>query len=242
MEILETGQEELLEKTWIKAWASANYKKKFLIAAVLFTVVLLYYPFFFASIQQRFTSTTLNDPILNILPSLDMSAYIFPLIYATVGLAVWKFVQSPYLFLLFLWSCLFFSLSRIITITLVPLNPPVGLVPLADPVLIAFYGHSQITKDLFYSGHTGSVFLIYLILRKKWEKLFALVATLLVGLLLLIQHIHYTIDVLFAPLFVYVIFILAKKVTKVSLNNQQRIYSPFTRWQLRYLKIIEKKN
>lgn len=216
MEIFETRQEELLEKTWIKAWASANYKKKFLIAVILFTAVLLYYPFFFASIQQRLTSTTLNDPILNILPSLNMSAYIFSLIYSTVGLAIWKFVQSPYLFLLFLWSCLFFSLSRIITITLVPLNPPIGLVPLADPVLIAFYGHSQITKDLFYSGHTGSVFLIYLILRKKWEKLFALVATLLVGLLLLLQHIHYTIDVLFAPLFVYVIFILAKKVTKVS--------------------------
>ena len=97
--------------------------------------------------------------------------------------------------------------------SLFPLNPPVGLVPLSDPFLKPFYGSNVITKDLFFSGHTGSVFLIFLILRKKWEKIFALVATILVGILLLIQHIHYTIDVIFAPVFVYVVYFLAKKVT-----------------------------
>jgi hypothetical protein len=170
-----------------------------------------------------------------------MSAYIFPLIYATVGLGIYRFVQSPPLFLLFLWGCLFFSLSRIITITLVPLNPPHGLVPLVDPVLVAFYRHNQITKDLFYSGHTGSVFLIYLILRNKWEKVFALTATVLVAVLLLIQHIHYTIDVVFAPVFVYITFILAKKITRVSLEPQQRIFFPLANLQWLYLKIMERK-
>jgi len=242
MQMMVQEHEELLEKSWIKAWECVSYKKKFLIAAIFFTAVLLFYPYFFASIQLRPTSTTLNDPILNILPSLNMSAYIFPLIYATVILGIYRCVQSPSLFLLFLWSSLFFSLSRIITIILVPLSPPVGLVPLVDPVLIAFYRHTQITKDLFYSGHTGSVFLIYLILRNRWEKLLALFATVLVGALLLIQHIHYTIDVLFAPLFVYVVFILAKKVTKVSLENLHAEDSPFANLQLLYLKIIKKKN
>lgn len=242
MEMTGQEREELLENSWIKAWASPGYKTKFLIAAIFFSAVLLYYPYFFASIQRRSAVLVLNDPILNILPALDMSPYIFALIYTTAGLGMYKCAQSPSLFLLFLWCCLFFSLSRIITITLFPLSPPIGLVPLEDPVLVAFYRNNEITKDLFYSGHTGSVFLIYLVLRKKREKLFALVATVLVAALLLIQHIHYTVDVLFAPLFVYLLFILAKKVTKISAANPCREYSLLTNLQLLYLRIIEKKN
>lgn len=202
---------ETIETSWSSAWAFVTFKKRFLIVSILFAAVLLYYPYFFNFIQHR-PGKALNDPFLSVLPSLDMSAYIFPLIYLTVGLGLFRAIQSPALFLLFLWSCLFFSLSRIITMTLVPLDPPLGLIPLADPILMTFYRHNNITKDLFYSGHTGSVFLIYLFLKKKWEKAFALIATILVGALLLVQHIHYTVDVLFAPLIVYFVFILAKKV------------------------------
>ncbi len=213
MEVVQQN-DELIEASWTDAWAFVVYKKKLLIVSILFTAVLLYYPYFFHYIQHR-SGKFLYDPVLTVLPALDMSAYIFPLIYVTVGLGVFRAVQSPSLFLLFLCSCLLLSLARIITMTLVPLEPPVGLVQLADPFLVPFYGHSHITKDLFFSGHTGSVFLIYLFLQKKREKFFALIATVLVGLLLLIQHIHYTIDVLCAPLFVYFIFALAKKITNV---------------------------
>lgn len=213
MEIVQQN-DELIETSWSDAWSFGVFKKKLLIISFLFTAVLLYYPYFFHFIQHR-SGRFLYDPVLSILPSLDMSAYIFPLIYVTVGLGMFRAVQSPSLFLLFLCSCLLLSIARIITITLVPLEPPVGLVQLADPFLVPFYGHSHITKDLFFSGHTGSVFLIYLFLQKKREKIFALVATVLVGLLLLVQHIHYTIDILCAPFFVYFIFVLAKKITNV---------------------------
>jgi hypothetical protein len=204
--------DKLLETSWSNAWTSVNYKRKIIIASLLFITVLLYYPHFFLLIQQR-PGTGLNDPLLNVLPSLDVSPYIFLLIYLTVGLGIFRCAQSPHLFLLFLWSCLFLSLARMITMSLAPLNPPVGLVPLSDPILKPFYGPNNITKDLFFSGHTSSVFLIYLVLRKKWEKFLALIATVSVGILLLIQHIHYTIDVVFAPLFVYIVFVLAKRVT-----------------------------
>ena len=206
---------ELAEISWTNAWTSATYKTKISIASLLFISVLLCYPYFFALIQSR-PGFLLHDPVLDVLPSFNVSVYIFLLIYFTVGLGIFRAIQSPALFLLFLWSCLFLSLARIITMSLVPLDPPAGLVPLTDPILAPFYHHNQITKDLFFSGHTSSVFLIYLILRKKGEKIFALVATVLVGVLLLIQHIHYTIDVLIAPLFVYIVYVFAKRVTGFS--------------------------
>jgi len=208
----------VLDIPWSAAWASITFRTKFLLGSLLFTVLLLCFPYFFALIQKR-QGIVLHDWLLYYLPSIDVSAYIFTLIYITVLVGIYRAAQSPLLFLLFLWSCLLLSLSRIVTISLVPLDPPIGLVQLVDPILFPFYGRNEITKDLFYSGHTGSVFLVYLILQKKREKIFALIATLVVGMLLLLQHIHYMIDVLFAPLFVYIIFILAKRITNVFPEN-----------------------
>lgn len=207
----------LLQVSWNEAWTSQIFRTKLISGSILFVSVLLYYPSFFAAIQKK-QGVFINDFVLAHLPSVNLSATIFGLIYITVIVGIIRAAQSPYLFLLFLWSSLLLSLSRIITITFIPLEPPAGLVSLVDPVLLPFYGPNNITKDLFYSGHTGSVFLIYLIVRKRIEKMGALIATILVGICLLFQHIHYTIDVLCAPVFVYFVFILAKKITAVSIE------------------------
>lgn len=92
-----------------------------------------------------------------------------------------------------------------LTITLVPLAAPAGLVELVDPLTGVFYGHTVITKDLFYSGHTSSILMMYFCLPKKSDRMLALIATIIVGCLLLVQHVHYTIDVLAAPIFVYLL-------------------------------------
>ncbi len=211
-------QEQLIETRWSEAWSSGLYRKNFLTVSTLFTIVLLCYPYFFASIQKR-EGHVLNDWILHYLPSADVSVYIFSLIYITVCVGIFRAAQSPNQFLTFLWGCLLLSLSRMITITVFPLEPPSGLVPLVDPVLKAFYGHDVITKDLFFSGHTSSLFLIYMVVKKNWEKVMALTATILVGMLLLVQHIHYVLDVVAAPVFVYFIFLLAKKLSAFSLTD-----------------------
>lgn len=78
-----------------------------------------------------------------------------------------------------------------------------GLIPLVDPLTGYFYGHEAITKDLFFSGHTATLVMIYLNLERKNDKRIALVATLIVMLLLMVQHIHYTVDILAAPVIVY---------------------------------------
>jgi hypothetical protein len=106
----------------------------------------------------------------------------------------------------YIWTLIFVLIARFITITLVPLDPPAGLVQLNDPVNEIFYGHIMVVKDLFFSGHTASLMLIFLSLEKRADKIIALCAMLIVMALLLIQHIHYTIDVLAAPLIVYVLF------------------------------------
>lgn len=203
--------ESIFDIRWKEAWNSLAFKMKLITGWILYIAVLLYFPHFFAAIQEK-QGVLVHDYLLAVLPSVNMSGVIFSFIYITVIFTIFRSAQKPYLFLLYLWATLLLSLSRIITITFVPLEPPVGLVSLVDPVLLPFYGPNGITKDLFYSGHTASVYLTYLILRKKGEKLIALIATFVVGISLLLQHIHYSFDVISAPLFVYFVFVLAKKI------------------------------
>lgn len=208
----------VFEISWKEAWASNVFRRKLIIGWILHIAVLLYLPHFFAAIQQK-QGVPINDFVLAFLPAVNMSPVIFALLYVTVIFTIFRSAQSPYLFLLYLWSTLFISLTRLVTNNWVSLEPPLGLVSLDDPILLPFYGPNGITKDLFYSGHTASVYLTYLILRRKKEKMIALMATIIVGISLLLQHIHYTIDVIFAPVFVYIVFVFAKKYTLPSLEE-----------------------
>jgi hypothetical protein len=96
------------------------------------------------------------------------------------------------------------------TISFVALNPPIGLIPLADPLTGIFYGEASITKDLFFSGHIATLTLIFLCLDKKSDKMIGLGAIVTVACLLLVQHIHYSVDILASPIITYVCFRLAK--------------------------------
>jgi len=178
---------------------------------------------FFQAIEVR-EGIEINDLILSVLPAKDCSVAIFILIWSSVALATIRFVKNPMLFILFLWSYVALCITRIITISLVPLDAPAGLIPLRDPLSNYFYGQVFITKDLFYSGHTASLFLIFLCLEKKNDKLIVLFATGLVGLLLLIQHVHYSMDVLAAPFFAYFNVYYARKFLQSGrlYENQQK--------------------
>jgi hypothetical protein len=111
----------------------------------------------------------------------------------------------------------------------VPLNPPEGLIPLIDPISNLAYGRAEyITKDLFFSGHTSSQFLIFLCLTNKGDKMIALFSAILVGSMVLIQHVHYSIDVLAAPVFTYGCYWLGRELalgrwykTHLALSKQK---------------------
>lgn len=197
--------------TWKEAWQLLQFKRRLIACMGTLAFVLAAFPFFLAHIEKR-NGHVVKDILLEYLPARNMSLPIFLIIWGLTVLAISRTIRQPVQFLTLGYSFLVLCVARLITITLVPLNPPHGLIPLTDPLTGIFYGKSFITKDLFFSGHTANQFLLFLCLEKKTDKLLALSATVLVGLLVLVQHVHYTLDVLAAPLFTWGCYVLGKKI------------------------------
>lgn len=204
--------------SWQAAWKSPIFRRKFIIGIIGIIALLSSFNYFFLTIEQH-TGPVLNDWVLAYIPPYDVSLIIFGVIWAAGLLIVIRSRRSPAVFMMFIYSYIIITLSRMISINVFPLNPPVGLIPMIDPLTNAFYGKVYITKDLFYSGHTSTIFLIFLCLRGRWDRLWVLLGSLLVGILLLVQHVHYTIDVMGAFAFTYPLYRLGKWIALSGWNE-----------------------
>ena len=206
---------ELLKEpiSWSEAWQLRSFRNKTFVALTLVAIILFTLPTFFAFIEKR-EGMVLQDFVLDAIPAMNVSVPTFVIIWSMVLLVFYRIYQNPMLFLVIAYGFILMCLCRVLTISILPLNPPPGLIMLKDPIANIAYGGNGIfiTKDLFYSGHTGNMFLFFLCLQAKWDKIFAFTAALLVGILVLVQHIHYTIDVLAAFVFTYFIYLASKKV------------------------------
>ena len=197
--------------SWKASFAIQSTKYTVIGGTAIAIFVLCTLPAFFDIIERR-QGIVLNDFVLNFLPPINLSVPIFIVLWSSALLMAVRCLQNPYTFCVFVWSFLFLTISRIITISLVPLNAPIGLILLKDPLSNSFYHGPFITKDLFYSGHTSTQFLMFLCLHKKWEKILTIVSTIIIAFMVLVQHVHYTIDVLAAPFGAYLAYYMARKV------------------------------
>ncbi len=206
-------QNQRIAMAWRTAWRDRDFRIKTITGSLLLIAVLIFFPYFFGVIERRH-GIRLNDWLLAAIPPIDVSGLTFIVIWSMTIFLWVRCAQTPRIFLVTLVSLLILCFSRILSISIVPLDPPAGLIPLTDPISSLFYGGPKvfITKDLFYSGHTATQFLIFLCLEKKKDKLVALLATITVGTLVLVQHVHYTVDVAAAFIFTWPIYLLGKKI------------------------------
>ena len=198
---------------WRQAWQQPAFRARIIAGALIMLCIAIVMPYFFEHIEKR-DGVALNDWVLNRIPATNVSMFISLAMWSAILLGVYRATRQPLLLQLFLWSFVLLTITRLVTISLVALNPPLGIIPLSDPLANAFYGRHFVSKDLFYSGHTSIVFLLFLCLDRKADKLIALVAALVVGILVMVQHIHYTVDVLFAPVFTLLCYFGGKMITR----------------------------
>jgi hypothetical protein len=209
----------LMIARWENAWQEPIFKKKFLFGMAVFITLLPTFPIFYQYIEKR-NGFIPHDIIIELIPAYDVSIAIFSITWLMASLTIVRALQNPTIFITFLYGFILLNISRFISISLIPFNPPSDFIPIKDAISNFFYGERPVTKDLFYSGHTATQFMTFLCLQKKTDRVVALTATFIMGILVLIQHVHFTIDVVSAPLFAYICYYIAVKIAGLKMDSE----------------------
>jgi membrane-associated phospholipid phosphatase len=196
-------------------WQSELRKKSFrieLVVTVLLLVITLYMLSRFLLFIEGREGAILSDPLLPLFNAVDFTWFTFALIYISIFIAVVIFIPVPRLIMLAFQSYIIMVVIRMAAMYLTPLDPPPGMIPLNDPVVEIFGTGQLLTRDLFFSGHTATLFLLYLVSENKSTKYFFLICSILVGISVILQKVHYTIDVFVAPFFACIAFVIVREI------------------------------
>jgi len=186
--------------------ARKGYGASALLAFISFMISLTaqYYAVAFATSH---VSNTVTDLFLSNVPRVDVDGiYVYGL-FCLVAFIIFLFAVNPKRAPFIGYSLALFIIIRSVFVTLTHLAPyPIATGPdFGAAMTKIFFG-----GDLFFSGHTGVPFLMALIYwREKWLRYLFIAWSIFFGLIVLLGHLHYSIDVLSAFFITYSIYHLA---------------------------------
>lgn len=189
-----------------QSWTEALRSRRFVLLTVgtfAFLVTALLSLNSYLQLNEQRTGVALADPVLARLPAIELSWAIFALLYGALIATVVSLARQPRPLLVALQAYALLAVIRICMMYTIPLEAPAGMIMLVDPFVKLFGGAENWAKDLFFSGHTSTTFLCALSVRSRPLKLACFAACATVAVLVLLQHVHYTIDVLVAPFVAY---------------------------------------
>ncbi|MBI2669358.1 phosphatase PAP2 family protein [Candidatus Woesearchaeota archaeon] len=151
---------------------------------------------------EQSAAPALPDTIHNILPLEDVT-FLATFGFAAVQLLFWGyFVHRPKELPSAMNIYALFILIRSLFIYVTPMGAPllrIDDIPIANLLFSGLY----FTKDLFPSGHVALPFLGFLLIKNKKLKWFMFWWSLVMGISVLLLHVHYTMDVLGAYFVAY---------------------------------------
>lgn len=207
-----------LDAGWKQAWADRGFRRRLLVLPFVLAATLTALATLVKYVERR-PGAVLPDPVLAMIPPRDATWPIFALIYAGILLAVFLLARTPVRLLLGVQAYVVMALLRIVVMWATPLDPPAGMIVLEDPLVQVMGGAAQpLTRDLFFSGHTSTMFLLFLAVPGKAARAFFLACTGGVAMLVLVQHVHYAVDVLAAPAFAYAAWRISRKTWPAARN------------------------
>lgn len=206
-----------LKKIWQKELEDNQFKFAAIIAPIVVVITMVIFTRFLNFVELR-PGIILPDPLLELFPPVDISWFTFAVMYSSLIFGIISLAPYPKALIAAVISYIVMIYVRIPAMWSTPLEPPATILPLIDPVVSEIGVGRLMTKDLFFSGHTATILLIYLNSQNKiWKRIF-LAATIIIAICVLVQHVHYTVDVIAAPFFGYCAFLIAKKITKKWYN------------------------
>ena len=198
---------------WKEFFKEKRNRFELVITLFLLAVVLTSLANFLNYVEAR-KGVLLPDPLLNLFNPIDLTWLTFALIYVSLIVAIATLSRNPKRLLFAVQLYTLMVAVRILAMYLLPLQPPEKMIILNDP-LVEFFGTGQtLTKDLFFSGHTATLLILFLVSEKKIIKTVFLISTITVAIAVLLQHVHYSIDVLAAVFFTYACYRFLQTIKK----------------------------
>jgi len=200
------------EATWREALARPGFRARAARAAAALVAAVALLARFLRAVERR-PGAVLADPVLALLPPRDCTWLTFALIYLGIVCAFALVARRPRLLVAGAEAYVLLVLARMAVMWVTPLDPPPGMIRLADPLVQGLGGTGEPpTRDLFFSGHTSTLFLFGLVVPGRWARILFFAAAAGVGALVLVQHVHYAVDVFAAPFFAYGAWRLAESL------------------------------
>jgi hypothetical protein len=192
---------------WQVAWGSTRFRVHFILAVLGIIAFAASLPYFFNEILLPKPGVQLDDPILNFFSPKDWSIEIFVLLYSITVISLLLNIKKPNTLLVMFQMYTVVNFMRMASLYLFTLEAPNGTIPLSDPFLTVFaYGKEVYVKDLFFSGHISTLCILFLVEERKIMKGLIFILTILVAVLLASQRVHYTLDMVAAPLISWLVF------------------------------------
>lgn len=174
-----------------------------LLLSALAFIVSLVAIYFASNYANSRASNSVTDIVLSNVPAVDVGSLFVYGTFALVLFTTLLFLDHPKRMPYMLYSLAAFYLIRAVFVSLTHLGPfPLQTMnDFGATITKLFFG-----GDYFFSGHTGTPFLLALMFwRTSWIRFVYLAWTLFFSVVVLLGHLHYSIDVLSALFITYAI-------------------------------------
>lgn len=200
--------------SWKKWWSIKLFRIQLILTLLTF-VIILHYSCLFISIWEARIGVVVHDPVLNMLSPKNFSIPIFFIVHSSIVITFILLLDEPNVLTKAFQAYSLALFLRTVSIYFVPLEAPKGMIFLEDPITASFLNSiNVVTKDLFFSGHISAMCVfIYFSTHKIWKK-YLLFITPILAILILWQHVHYTLDIIAAPFFTFLCCKLVDIVNK----------------------------
>ena len=209
-------KQTILDKFKLSPWKGRDRNTLFwILATSTITVTLCYYSTLFLAFNESRQGYSIYDPYMTYVPAISLNWPIFILTYITIIIGLVYALRTPTAMIRTNLAVSALLALRICAMYLLPLEPPDGIIPLIDPLLSStFYNSKVLVKDLFFSGHTASVVTLALLVQHRNLSILLWLISIVVGSMLIIQHVHFCIDVVAAYFFSYLAFRIGDQAHK----------------------------
>jgi len=180
------------------------------------TFIYFYAQYFMPWVEKREDCVRYEDRILKAITPKDFSIANSVTLYASMFFLFWEHVWTVESFALLLTCHTLVFMARCFCLYMVPLEAPDGYIPLRDP-LVDWATNSQdepLSRDLLFSGHCAFVAVnLIMCFNPTYWWVHAYCCTM-IPILLIWQHVHYTIDVFIAPFMAFTCCAAAQAILK----------------------------